>query len=239
MLLHGLGADLSVWEKAVEPLASSHRVVAFDQIGFGQSDKPRIPYSGSTFYDFLMASLDALGIDQTTLVGNSMGAWIALIAALRCPERIRRLVLVGSAFVYGMPEGITPGELARRANPATLAEMESYLGRIFYSAAFRSREEVQRRFADHLAKNDGHTIRAVCESLAAGEDVLTASIGSIRQPTLILHGQNDDVAPVAVSERLRSELPNAELVVIDDCGHWPQIEKTKLFIEALHRFMAA
>lgn len=237
VLLHGLGADLSVWEAAIDPLASQHRVLAFDQIGFGQSDKPTIPYSASTFYDFLMASLDALGIDQTTLVGNSMGGWIALIAALRCPERIRRLVLVGPAFLYGMPEGVTLEELARRANPATLDEMESYLGRVFHGAAFRSRKEVTRRFADHLAKHDGQTIRAVCESLAAGKDVMTAKTGSIRQPTLILHGRNDGVVPVAVSERLQSELPKAELVIIDDCGHWPQIEKTNIFIKTLRRFL--
>lgn len=228
---------MSVWEKSIDPLASSHRVVAFDQIGFGLSDKPTIPYSASTFFDFLMASLDALGIDQPTLVGNSMGAWIALISALRRPERIRRLVLVGPAFLYGLPEGVTSEELARRANPATLAEMESYLQRVFYGAAFWSYEEVRRRFADHLSKNDGHSIRAVCESLAAGEDVITESIGSIRQPTLIIHGQNDGVVPVAVSERLQSELPNAELMIINDCGHWPQIEKTTVFMKTLRRFI--
>lgn len=237
VLLHGLGADKSVWEKSIDRLASSNRIVAFDQIGFGESDKPTIPYSASTFYEFLMASLDQLGIEQTTLVGNSMGAWVALIAALRSPERVRRLVLVGPAFLYGMPEGLTTEDLIRRANPASLAEMEAYLQRIFYNPAFRGIKEVQNSFAKHLAKGDGHTIRAVCEFLVTGEDAIARNIGSILQPTLIVHGRNDGVSPMGGSERLQSELPNAELAVIDECGHWPQIEKSEMFIRILCGFL--
>lgn len=99
VLIHGLGADLSRWREVVGPLSKSHRVIALDLFGFGQSAKPDIGYRGQTYVDQAFALLDALDIETATLIGNSMGGWIALLAAEQKPNRIKQLVLVAPAFI--------------------------------------------------------------------------------------------------------------------------------------------
>src|SRR5438067_13757271 len=85
ILLHGLADDVGVWESAIAPLAAKYRVVALDQIGFGRSDKPLLNYRASTFVDFLDGFLNELKIDRASLVGNSLGGWIAADFALAHP----------------------------------------------------------------------------------------------------------------------------------------------------------
>ena len=98
VLVHGLGASLSVWNENIEELSRAHRVFALDLPGHGESDKP-----GELYYDsisgahFLTSFMDAVGIDNATLMGNSAGGHIAAACALRYPQRLDRLILVSSA----------------------------------------------------------------------------------------------------------------------------------------------
>jgi pimeloyl-ACP methyl ester carboxylesterase len=97
ILLHGLGADRSAWAATVPALAAKYHVYVPDQVGFGQSDKPAIDYRVGTLVDFLDAFCKKAGIAKATLVGNSMGGWVAMDFALAHPDKVNRLVLVDSA----------------------------------------------------------------------------------------------------------------------------------------------
>src|SRR5215212_234393 len=97
VLLHGLGGNSTNWAFNTPALAQKFRVVVPDQVGFGGSDKPLINYRIGTYVDFLDKLLAELKVERATLVGNSMGGWVASLYALRYPAKVERLVLVDSA----------------------------------------------------------------------------------------------------------------------------------------------
>src|SRR5919107_3748075 len=99
VLLHRLGGNSTNWAFNTPALAQKFRVVVPDQVGFGQSDRPLINYRIGTYVDFLDKFLSELKIERATLVGNSMGGWIAAAYALKYPGKVERLVLVGSAGI--------------------------------------------------------------------------------------------------------------------------------------------
>src|SRR5438034_5535054 len=97
ILIHGLADNVTIWEPVIPALAARFRVIALDQIGFGRSDKPLLNYRVSTLVDFLDGFLTELKIERASLVGNSLGGWVAAAYALAHPERVERLVLSDAA----------------------------------------------------------------------------------------------------------------------------------------------
>src|SRR5207248_7906451 len=93
----GLADNVAIWDPVIPALAARFRVIALDQIGFGRSDKPLLNYRVSTLVDFLDVFLTELKIERASLVGNSLGGWVAAAYALAHPERVERLVLSDAA----------------------------------------------------------------------------------------------------------------------------------------------
>src|SRR5207249_6968810 len=117
VLLHGLGGDGSRWGPNIEPLARDFHVFALDQIGFGQSDKPLANYHTGMLAEFLVDFLKAVGVPKASLVGNSMGAGVALYTAARFPDVVDRIVLAdggGYRSADTPPAAPTPEALRRR-----------------------------------------------------------------------------------------------------------------------------
>src|SRR5438094_7387207 len=117
VLLHGLGGDGSRWGPNIEPLAKDFHVFALDQIGFGQSDKPLANYHTGMLAEFLVGFLKAAGVPKASLVGNSMGAGVALYTAVHYPEMVDRIVLAdggGYRSADTPPAAPTPEALRRR-----------------------------------------------------------------------------------------------------------------------------
>jgi 2-hydroxy-6-oxonona-2,4-dienedioate hydrolase len=127
ILLHGLGAVKEIWMPTLGALAPKFHVYAIDQIGFGHSDKPLLEYKIATFVDFLHEFMKAQNIGKATLVGNSLGGWIALDFTTQYPGMIDRLVLVDSA---GMPW--TQQGPRIDLNPSSLAATRALLESLFY-----------------------------------------------------------------------------------------------------------
>src|ERR1043166_3786678 len=127
ILLHGLGGDGSRWAPNIDPLAKDFHVFALDQIGFGESDKPLANYHTGMLAEFLVGFLKAAGLPKASLVGNSMGAGVALYTAAKFPQMVDRIVLAdGGGFrsPSGRPAGAAPEGLHRRQiqNSVTRAE---------------------------------------------------------------------------------------------------------------------
>ena len=100
ILLHGLGADSHHWAHNIGPLAQKFRVIALDQIGYGKSDKPVMRYTVGNFADYLHGFMEALQIPKASLVGNSLGGWVALDFSIRHPSMVEKLVLVDAAGLH-------------------------------------------------------------------------------------------------------------------------------------------
>jgi pimeloyl-ACP methyl ester carboxylesterase len=233
VLLHGLADDVGVWESVIPALAAKHRVIAIDQIGFGRSDKPLLSYRVGTFVDFLDGFLNELKIDRATLVGNSLGGWIAAAFAIAHPERVDRLVLCDAAGYAALTKAIKP----RTWTALRLADRDDIreLGPLtFHDKRFY--EDIDLAFKQRVGAGDGFTVNQVVDSIIRGDDILDGRLAGIRCPTLIVWGREDKLIPLELGERFHREIAGSELAVINDCGHMPHVECSDKLNHALLKF---
>jgi 2-hydroxy-6-oxonona-2,4-dienedioate hydrolase len=237
VLLHGLGGNSANWAFNVPALAQKYRVVVPDQLGFGRSDKPLINYRVGTYADFLDKFLDELKIEKASLVGNSMGGWIAALYAVERPARVERLVLVDAAG-FRPPKEFDLAALSG-LNPSTRAGMKSLAGMVFSNPLLKTDAAVDLMLAQRLSAGDGYTIQSLVESIYRGEDMLDGRLSAVKQPTLLIWGREDGLTPLArEGERFRKEIAGARLVVFEACGHVPQVEKAAEFNAAVLAFLS-
>jgi pimeloyl-ACP methyl ester carboxylesterase len=241
ILLHGLGGDTTNWALTIPALASKYHVYVPDQIGFGKSDKPIINYRPATLVEFLNLFCKKLGIEKATIVGNSLGGWTAALFAITHPEKVDKLVLVTAAGYSPKRWGGT--ELTREVlltlNPSTTADFRRTLNLVFYNKALITDQFIEQGFTNKLKKGDGYTINSFIESILRGEDLLDDKVKSIKAPTLVIWGREDGLTPLALGEAFAQDIPGAQKVIIDQCGHVPQIEKPLEFNAALINFLTA
>jgi pimeloyl-ACP methyl ester carboxylesterase len=250
-LLHGFGASLFSWREVMAPLAEMGTVIAFDRPAFGLTERPmpgewgaENPYTPEAQADLTVALLDELGVDKAVLVGHSAGGTIAVLTALRYPERVEALVLVDAAIYT---QGGTPSWL----RPLLLTPQVRRLGPLLVRSIVRWGEAVIRTAWDDPDKITVELLsgykkplqaenwdRALWEFTLASRPLgLVAQLDEIQVPALVITGDNDLIVPTEESARLAGELPSSDLVVIRDCGHVPQEEKREEFLQALTDFL--
>jgi pimeloyl-ACP methyl ester carboxylesterase len=220
----------------IGPLSEKYRVIVPDQIGFGRSDKPMINYRIGTLVDFLDALYKELKVERASLVGNSLGGWTAAAFALAHPEKVDRLALVDAAG-FALTGDVNPRAL-NLLSPSTLEGSKQLLSQIFYNKQmFGSDAAAGLMLTRRMMAGDGYTIQRFIDSIVNGEDVLDKKLSAIKQPTLIVWGREDLLTPLALGERFKKEINGSELLVIEKCGHVPQIEKPAEFNAALMKFL--
>jgi pimeloyl-ACP methyl ester carboxylesterase len=237
ILIHGLAGSSQHWQNVIAPLARHYHVIALDQIGFGHSDKPLIDYRAETFVDFLDEFMRVQHLAKATMVGNSLGGWVAALMAIEHPERVERLVLVDAAGMAELTDYLGPKRMmalrqstlddARVLDPLLFADPSPY----------NSEEALRAGFTAHLSAGDGYTVSKVMDAMESKEDLLDGRLGAIHAPTLILWGRQDRVIPLQFGESLRRGIAGAKLVAFDHCGHGPMIECPGPFVSALEIFL--
>jgi pimeloyl-ACP methyl ester carboxylesterase len=242
LLIHGSGPGVTAWAnwRGVIPVLSRRaRIIAPDMLGFGYTRCPSDwKLDPDTWVRSLVGLLDALDVGRVSIVGNSFGGAIALAFAKAHPQRVKRLVLMGAAGLsFPITEGLDkvwgyqPSLQAMRE----LMEVFAYdhglinddLVRMRYEASIR--DDVQTRFAQLFPAPRQQGV----EMLALAEDALR----DLEQPTLLIHGRDDQVIPLEVSERMLRLIPHAQLHVFGECGHWVQIERAEAFTRLLVDFL--
>jgi len=229
ILLHGMGGVKESWMGNFGALAAGYHVYAIDQIGFGHSDKPLLDYKIASFVDFLYAFMQTQNIGKATLVGNSFGGWIALDFAMLHPGMVEKLVLVDSA-------GLAWQQPLAELNPSSMAATRTLIESVFYDKKMVSDGAVLQVFTDRMRNNDGYTIQRTVAGFATPQ-FEDAKLASIHVPTLVMWGREDELIPLASGEKLRDGIRGAKLVVFEQCGHVPQIEKSAEFNRALLEFL--
>jgi 3-oxoadipate enol-lactonase len=222
LLVMGLGMNATGWWRTVPVLARSHRVLAFDNRGMGRSGKPPGPYTMDELADDAVAVLDAAGEPAAHVYGISLGGMIAQHIALRHPDRVRGLVL--GATTAG-------GELVAAADPVTLAFFfrradmppdEAVWASVPYNYGPATRAHHAQRIGEDIAQRLRYPVEPepykAQLAAAAGHDT-SARLGEIRAPTLIVHGEQDRMVPVANGERLAARIPGARLKTYPGAGH--------------------
>jgi len=253
LLLHGGGFDAAdfSYRYAIEPLSRLRPVLAFDWPGYGGSDTPKLRYDLAYYARFLEHLMDSLGIQRSAVVGVSMGGGAALSFALCSPERVEKLVLVAS---YGLgkdaPYGRLGYVLAHAPSAADLVyallrrsrrSLRWGLRRIVCDPRVVSDELVQeaRRLLNQPAS--GRAFRSFRKSEVGWSGLKTDfsdRLGELAAPTLLVHGDRDRVVPIEWARRAHERLPDSELRVLKDCGHWPPRECPDKFNRVVADFLA-
>jgi pimeloyl-ACP methyl ester carboxylesterase len=223
VFIHGIGASLYSWRRQLEPVVSAgYRVIAFDNRGFGFSDKPAHGYHNAEYAHLVVSLLDSLGISAAVLVGHSMGGAIAAEVALAHPDRVRGLVLIDAAG-YGIR---VPGVFKLARVPilgavATAFRSRWITGRIvrstFANPAKVTEADVDQYYAPIADPNYGRALRGVLREFRF--DSLSGRLGSLQTPTLVLWGDADRWISIGDGSRFARELPRSEFVVVSHAGH--------------------
>ncbi|TVT48163.1 MAG: alpha/beta fold hydrolase [Denitromonas halophila] len=243
LMIHGSGPGVSAWAnwRLVMPaLAEQARVIAPDMAGFGFSARPDgYDYTMDNWVAQAVGVLDALDIEQADLVGNSFGGALALALAIRHPQRVRRLVLMGSV---GVPFEITAGLDAVWGYTPSLENMRALLDLFAWDRTLVNDELAQLRYAASIRPGFQESFSAMfpaprqrwVDAMASTE----ADIRTIDHETLVIHGRDDKIIPLANSLTLAQWIDRAQLHVFGRCGHWTQIEHAARFARLVGDFLA-
>lgn len=222
VFIHGFGASLYSWRHQLGPvLDAGHRVVAFDNRGFGFSDRPDSGYDNAAYVAVVLALLDSLDIAAAVIVGHSMGGQIAAEVAAAAPARVRGLVLLSPSGHRGP---IARRQLRQLAMPLVNRVAVAALLRYNFADPRRVTQENVDQYYAHVASAAGR--RAIGRVIGEYRfDALRGGAHRITAPTLILWGAADRIIPFAYIADLANELPRAAVSVIRDAGHIPQEEQ--------------
>ncbi|MEX2288962.1 MAG: alpha/beta hydrolase [Mycobacteriales bacterium] len=246
LLIHGSGPGVSGranWQGLMRsPVRDRNRLVAPDVLGFGDTRAVAgTALSHENRVRHLLGFLDAAGLDTVDVIGNSMGGALALALASRHPERVRRMVLMGSVGI-GFP--ITPGLDRVWGYTPSPDNMREIMRLFAYDQGLITEElitlryeasavpDVQQRYAEAFAAPRQRHLDAMALS--------EVELAQIHAPTLLVHGRDDQIIPLEVTSlRLLKLLPTADLVIFSGCGHWTQIERAQDFQRQVDGFFAA
>jgi len=243
LMLHGSGPGVSAWAnwRLVMPeLAAARRVIAPDLVGFGFTERPaNIEYNLDTWVRQTIGVLDALDIPKADLVGNSFGGALALAVAIRHPLRVRRLVLMGSV---GVPFEITPGLDAVWGYTPSFESMRRLMDLFAFDRSLVTDELAKLRYEASIRPGFQESFSAMfpaprqrwVDAMASRE----ADIRALPHETLIIHGRDDQVIPLATSLTLAQMIDRSQLHVFGRCGHWTQIEHAARFAQLVGNFLA-
>lgn len=242
LLLHGSGPGVSAWANwrgVIPALSKRRRVIAPDIVGFGYTPAPAgFVFSRENWVAHVVDLLDTLGVQKVAVVGNSFGGALALWLAHAHPDRVERMVLMGSV---GVPFLITEGLDTVWGYTPSVERMEEVMGFFAYDRSRITPELVQLRYEASIRPGVAEAFSAMFpEPRQTGVDALSlpyADIEAIAQPTLVLHGRDDRVIPLEASLRLHELLPTSELHVFGRCGHWVQIEAGDRFVNVVEGFL--
>lgn len=242
MMIHGSGPGVTAWANwrlVIPELARHRRVVAPDMLGFGYSERPEDQiYNRERWVTHAIGVLDELGLEQVDLVGNSFGGGLALSLAIEHPQRVRRLILMGSV---GVSFPITKGLDEVWGYQPSLDNMRRLMDVFAFNKDMLTDELAEMRYQASVRPGFQESFAAMfpaprqrwVDNLASNED----DIRALHHETLIIHGREDEVIPLEASYRLAELIDRAQLHVFGRCGHWTQIEHAGRFARLVNDFL--
>ena len=248
LLIHGFASSTLVWSKVFLSLADAgFRVIALDMLGYGYSGKPRNgEYTIASQARLIIDLLDRLRIKRATIVGSSYGGAVAATCALDYPTRVNKLVLVGAVSnnrplahklmrVFGAP---LVGDVVSPLLIGSRRLLRMRMKRVYDRHSWVLDE--RRVDARHQPLRASRTQRAIVRTVRGWDaERISRDAHLIKQPTLLLWGENDIEIPLGDGERLHHKIAGSRLIVFLNCGHLPHEEYPEAFTEIVSGFANA
>jgi poly(3-hydroxyalkanoate) depolymerase len=237
LLVNGIGVNFEVLQTFVDALNPAIEVIRFDVPGTGGSPAPRIPYRFSMYAWLVTKMLDQLGYQQVDVLGVSWGGALAQQFAFQYPRRCRRLILVSTGTGALMVPG-NPSVLAKIATPRRYQDpvhMEQIAGEI-YGGKVRKQPELAHEFAQTVRL--GSTLGYFYQMLGGVGWTSIPWLRRLRQPTLILHGDEDPLVPLVNAKIMHRLIPHSQLYIFHD-GHLGLGTSAQELAQVVDQFLAA
>lgn len=243
VLISGLGYPLWQWHRMIPILAEHFRVIAFDNRGVGQTDKPSGPYTAQMLAADTAGLLEALGVEKAVVMGHSMGGFIAQAMALDFPEKVGKLVLCSTNFggprhapitaeAWAVLSDTTSDPLTRFTNGLKVSTAPGWAE----SHPNEVQAWVQWRIANPLDLAGYQSQIAIGLGLVAEAASFENKLPNVGVPALVLFGAHDKVVPPANAGLLAAKLPDAKIVILPDAGHFFPIETPEAASQAVIDF---
>jgi 2-hydroxy-6-oxonona-2,4-dienedioate hydrolase len=244
ILLHGAGGHLETYVRNIKPLAAHYRVFAFDMLGHGYTDKPDYDYELPHYVRHTLDVMDALGVKNAHVSGESLGGWVAAKLAAAHPERVNRLMLNTAGGLTADP---TVMDRLRTLSLKAVAEanrdnVRTRLEWLMHDKKMVSDDLVETRYRIYtqpgFLKAMEHIMGLQIMEIRRRSMLTDDELRSIAAPTLVIWTSHDPTGAVEVGERFARTIASARLVVMQECGHWPQFENAPLFNRLTLDFLA-
>ncbi|GAB2859129.1 alpha/beta fold hydrolase [Nocardioides pacificus] len=240
LFLHGSGTGVTAaanWWLNLPALSEQARCIAIDSIGYGQTVvAPGTPYGIREWVRHAVRVLDALGIEKTWIVGNSLGGWLAFQFAIDFPERLLGVVSMGTGGAR-MTQA-----LAGHANPVLTPEgVRRTLEMFVVDTSVVTDELVELRYQSALNDTAGDRLADVVAARDRDRTALPLDLDVLARlevPVLLIHGTQDAVIPVSRTLELLQVIPHADVHIFSQCGHWSQVERAEEFNRVVGAWLA-
>ncbi|MGF1470111.1 MAG: alpha/beta fold hydrolase [Rubrobacteraceae bacterium] len=235
VFLHGYTDSWYSFSRVLPLLSPEHHAFALDQRGHGDSDKPENGYTADDFATDVVAFMDAVGIEKATLVGHSGGTLIAPLVALRSPQRVSCLVLIGPAIVGATGEAVAElgEEVCDLEDPVSPEFVREFQTSTIHGSI---PDEFLETVISESLKLPARVWRDYLEGVMLVPDHVS-QLAEIGAPTMILAGKQDAFFPLEEQERLAKHIPNATLKAYSDTGHAVHWERPEQVVRDLETFM--
>lgn len=241
---HGFGCDQLVWREVIKEFKNEYRVVTFDYVGSGQSD--RLAYSPERYNSLhgykkdLLEVCTTLGSGSFIFVGHSVSSMIGMLASIDQPELFSKLVMIGPSPYYmnepGYRGGFDKADISELLDMMEMNYMEwaKYLAPVVMSND--DRPELTEEFEQLLCSNDPRIARQFAEVTFTSD--MREELKKLTVPTLIMQTQFDAIAPMEVGHYVHEHISESQLVIMEAMGHNPHISDAKETITVIKEYLA-
>jgi len=237
VLLHGAGGGAVLWGPVINLFSKHFHVIAPDVVGYGESDKPDAPYDKKFFSSWVCNFCNSLNMGKVNLLGSSQGGAIAIQFALDHPDRVKKLMLVGSAGLGAW--GISPGAMFKMAaanifpTKRTVQKIVQYL--VYKKENFPGDDGIS--YLLEVIRSPGGKLPFLNGKGRSVSPFSSEQLRQITHPALILWGGKDRILPVSHARKGQGKMPDAQLRIIPDAGHTPFIDLPEEFTNIILHFI--
>jgi 3-oxoadipate enol-lactonase len=235
VLGNSLGSTIEMWDGVVEELGTRYRIVRYDLRGHGRSPTPPGPYAIGELGADVIALLDELGVERANLVGSSIGGMAAMRVAAHAPERVDKLILIGTSAHLGPARSWI--DRARTVLAAgTRAVSETVVGRWVTEDYAAGHPDAMARYGAMFDATDPTAYAGCCLAIAAMDQ--TWDLPRIGAPTLVIVGSDDRATPREHAEAIAERVPDARVATIEGTAHLPSLERPEEVVRLVKEHLA-